>query len=96
VSEFDAVTLLAKLVEDDDKEEGEGVSRELEREEPATTTEDEEGVKRLSNEAARFLALPLLTFRLDREVVLDHVFEQLSMTIDVTFLPVVVVVCPRF
>ena len=85
----------AKLVEDEDSEGGGGVSRETEADPPAEDVE--EGMKRLSNEAARALAFPLLLLLLrpDREVVLDQVFEQLSMTIamDVTFLPVAVVGC---
>ena len=85
----------AKLVEDEDSEGGGGVSRETEADPPAEDVE--EGMKRLSNEAARALAFPLLLLLLrpDREVVLDQVFEQLSKTIakDVTFLPVAVVGC---
>ena len=86
----------AKFVDDDDSDGGGGVSRELEPgPEEVEVDEVEEGMKRLSKEAARALALPVpletVLLLAERDVVLDQVLEQLSTTIVVIFLPVAVV-----
>ena len=86
----------AKFVDDDDSDGGGGVSRELEQgPEEVEVDEVEEGMKRLSKEAARALALPVpletVLLLAERDVVLDQVLEQLSTTIVVIFLPVAVV-----
>ena len=82
--------------DEDDSDGGGGVSRELEQgPEEVEVDGVEEGMKRLSREAARALALPVpletVLLLAERDVVLDHVLEQLSTTIVVIFLPVVVV-----
>ena len=66
----------AKFVDDDDSDGGGGVSRELEQgPEEVEVDEVEEGMKRLSKEAARALALPVpletVLLLAERDVVLD-------------------------